>query len=684
MNKKLSHHKLAASLFAVALASFGLGMLLHFGGALTFLESKTYDNRINVTGAFAQPSQDIVFVGIDQSSLDEGFACKGWSWPWPREAYADIIEFMNLGNAQSVAFDVLYTEPSIYGAADDETLVKAASDYGRAIFVMSSTENAGTTFPIERIRNSAGMIANVTSIKDSDGVIRRARIAFEYEGTRFPTLGVAPALLDSDDVQGDISRLYDTLPLDKNGAVRLRYKGSIDRYAHYRAIDIIKSLDAVKAGTEPVIEPENFEGATVFFLFYAPGLYDICSTPVSEMYPGAGCHITLLDNLLEDGFIRELPSWLVILYIALWTALSALIVYSSETAFFQSRTAFLMGCGTAGILLVSAIGYILFAKGLYIPIVAPVFCFGAALWTGMLAAHSIEGKQKKFIQGAFSQYLSPSVIENLIANPQSLKLGGERRNLSIFFSDIQGFTTISESLEPEQLTELLNKYLTAMTDTILASGGTIDKYEGDAIIAFWNAPTDEPDHARRAVETSLLCQQKIEAMKDEFSAVAGRPLLTRIGLNTGDVIVGNMGSSHRFDYTMLGDAVNLASRLEGINKQFGTYLMCSKETKEKAERDGTQLKFRELSRVAVVGKSQAVTVYEPMMPEVYEAKKQILTAFSGALDLFYKGDFAQAKAAFDTIAKQDAPAAKYSVKCAELLQSPPEGAWKGVWVATSK
>ncbi len=226
--------------------------------------------------------------------------------------------------------------------------------------------------------------------------------------------------------------------------------------------------------------------------------------------------------------------------------------------------------------------------------------------------YSTEGRQKRYIKNAFKQYLSPAVIEQLISHPERLKLGGERRELSIFFSDLQGFTSISEGLSPEELTALLNEYLSAMTDIIQEEGGTVDKFEGDAIIAFWNAPLDLDDHALRAVRSALRCQESLARMRPAFRERVGKDLYMRIGINTGPAVVGNMGSHSRFDYTVLGDAVNLAARLEGINKQFKTYTMISQATLEQM---ADAFPVRELSRVAVVGRKEPVTVYEPMFEE---------------------------------------------------------------------
>jgi len=272
------------------------------------------------------------------------------------------------------------------------------------------------------------------------------------------------------------------------------------------------------------------------------------------------------------------------------------------------------------------------------------------------------------------------VIAQIVQHPERLQLGGEQRTLSIFFSDLQGFTTISEGLNPQELTALLNEYLTAMTDIIQDEGGTVDKYEGDAIIAFWNAPLAQDDHAVRAVRAALRCQTALAEMRPAVHARIGKDLRMRIGLNTGPVVVGNMGSRNRFNYTILGDAANLASRLEGINKQFGTYTLISETTRAVM---GKAFAAREISRVAVVGRKTPVRVFEPMQPKTWAAHADDFTRFAKGLNVFYKGQFAEAIAHFEPLREKDPVAAAYWRKCQALRAEPPP-AWDGVWIMTEK
>lgn len=669
----------------ISISVFVAGLILNFSGLFTFLENKTYDKRMRSTSKFTQPCDDICVIGIDQDSINKALADFNWGWPWPRSAYAEIVDFMKEGNASSITFDVFYTEPSVYGPEDDEVFAEACRNSGKVIHTMFVSDDNQPLFPIQNIRDSAALLGNITSAKDSDDVIRRARLSYMLDGTEYPALGVAPLLLEEGafEEDGDYEYYKNSIPSSKDGTVLLRYKGEIDRYHPYSAYEIIKSWRLYKEGKETDLVPSDFEGASVFFIFYAPGLYDICSTPISQIYPGAGVHVTMLDNILSGDFIQTLPDWSIILYCLFWTLVASFSVFFQEKSSLRFRNIKILSCLAIGVLLILGLAWVIFLLNVVVPIITPLFCFVFSFFVTIFANYTSEGKQKRFIKSAFSQYLSPSVIDKMIQNPENLRLGGELRRISIFFSDIQGFTSISETLSPTQLTEVLNKYLTEMSNIILSYGGTIDKYEGDAIIAFWNAPTDVPAHSECALMAALNCQRRLKELEPEFIKIAGRPLWTRIGLNTGEAVVGNMGSSHRFDYTMFGDAVNLASRLEGINKQFGTYVMCSEMTKKEAESLGSTLKWRELARVKVVGKNKSVTVYEPYFENKYRERENVFKVFALALKKFYEGNFAQAIALFSKIERYDPPAKKYIERCQALMKNPPEN-WEGVWVAEGK
>lgn len=677
-------------------------LFYHFN-FFSFLENKSYDFRMNIASRFIYPSEDICFIELDQASLDWASEEMGWAWPWPRSAYGDIVNYFTMANANSLVFDVLFTEPSVYGPEDDQAFAEACEKNGKVIQTIYEDGNTGKSlYPVSPIKEATAGFGVINSAMDDDDIIRRAKLFFNIDGKTFTSLGYEAFLSgffkdleEANSQNQDISQLtIDTFStnfsfLEDDGSVYLRFQSSIDDYLPYRASDILESYYAILRGEEPLIPPENFEDTFTFFAFYAPGLFDICSVPNNQVYPGVGVHITLLDNLLNQQFITKSPWYISLIWILILSILGTLTVLISEKQKSTKKTMLsiiLIPSFIVGVIIGASFG--LFILGFWIPLIIPLFAYLFSFFGCFIFSYSQEGKQRRFIKSAFSQYVSPTVIENLIQNPSSLKLGGEKKRLSIFFSDIQGFTSISENIPPEELTEFLNDFLSEMSNIILKYGGTIDKYEGDAIVAFWNAPTNVENHEICALEAALECQNLLENMRATYTYRLGSPVYMRIGLNTGEAVVGNLGSRERFDYTMIGDSVNLAARLEGLNKEFGTYTMCSKSLKEAAEKINPSLLWRELGRVAVVGKKTAVTVYEPLSKAFYSENKNVFDIFDQGRELFYKGNFKEAKELFSSIQEQDNPAAAYVKKCEKLINQFSNDSslenWKGIWVASSK
>lgn len=672
----------------VSVLVFAFCTLMNLLGLFRFLEYKSYDGRMARTAGLFKADENIAVVIIDQDSLDWAKENLGWSWPWPRSSYGDMVRFFNMGNANCVAFDMMYTEPSVYGKEDDESFASANREFGRTAlavhFLEDDPDNVHAVYPIPELRESAGILSSVVSAKDFDTVVRRNRYGFVLDGNVFPQLGTAPLV-----AAGEATREELRQKIEAGETVNLRFTKSLNDYIPYSAMQILQSYRAAAVSADEddyLLSPEDFEGMSVFVGVYAPGLFDICSTPVSQMYPGMGVHVSLLDTLLNGNQIKNANTPLttsvltaVMAFLGAAFILLVSVVKKRSAAFALTAMGFVLP-----LVLYVGICYALFAWGIWIALVAPVAAFILSFASSTAAGYFSEGRQKKYIKTAFSQYLSPIVIDELVADPAKLKLGGERKQITCYFSDVQGFTSISEGLDPAELTAFLNEYTSEMSDVIMNSGGTIDKYEGDAIIAFWNAPTDQEDHALRAVEAAIRCQERLDEMQEELVKISHKSVKQRIGLNTGFAVVGNMGSRMRFNYTMLGDSVNLAARLEGQNKAFGTYTMCSAETKNAAVEHGTKLKFRELAKLQVVGKKEAVTVFEPMSPTVFAKREVELETFAEALKEFYSANFAKAKELFQSIAQNDAAAKNYLEKCTEFIATPPDADWDGRWIATSK
>jgi adenylate cyclase len=333
------------------------------------------------------------------------------------------------------------------------------------------------------------------------------------------------------------------------------------------------------------------------------------------------------------------------------------------------------------------IDYTLFtSRGLWLHSVYPVFT-QIFVYTGItLYQYSFEFRQKRFIKTAFSQYLAPPVVNQLIENPSLLKLGGERKVLTAFFSDVVGFSTISEKLSPDELVGLLNSYLTEMTDIIMKYEGTVDKFEGDAIIAFFGAPIPFEDHARRACMVALEMQNRLVEMRAQWRQEGKHELYMRIGLNTGLMVIGNMGSKMRMDYTIMGDSVNLASRLEGVNKEYNTQTMISQYTYDQIKED---FEVRELDNIRVAGRNEPVKIYELLDKKGRVDAKvlEVLRHFNQGIVFYQDRQWQEAMLCFEKaleINEQDGPSATYYERCSQFLKNPPPKNWDGVFTMATK
>jgi class 3 adenylate cyclase/CHASE2 domain-containing sensor protein len=792
--------KLPAAVITIVLVFITASLLL-LSGALNFPEYKTYDFRVRLLAGLSKPSDDIIVILLDQDSLDWAQKERDWGWPWPRKAYAELTEYMRLGGAKSIAFDMLFTEPSIYRNArqeeiieeaveslraaetlmgeaqrsqpgrepargpaqrqyfqeagslfhrafeslreldsreDDASFARAEKEFGRVVqgvFLSSQTGNvsswprelavplleprgefpfppgSGETgalkaqFPIEELRNAAGALGTLTGLPDKeDGILRRIPLFHLFDNRVIPGLGPASLLAAGHprefSYQGKsrtISWGNYRLPADKEGNLILHFRGDLDRYVPYFAWQVLESAESQKAGKAPLLPPEDFKDKYVFVGLYAPGLYDIFSTPFSSVYPGVGIHITLLDNILTGDFIRETPVWLnLVIILVAGTLITLLTMYCGSIPLPVGGLVFALS-------LVIGLGFAAYHFGnLWLPMTAPVI----AILLGFLAAtvynYATEGSQKRFIKSAFSRYLSPKVIDQIIADPSQLKLGGEKREMTAIFTDIRSFSTISEALgDPAKLVELLNYYLTRMSNIVLEHSGTIDKYEGDAIIAFFGAPVYLENNAslacraavrmhkaeseinREAVAQGLITREVMEALvrKGILKNIEDPdPLFTRLGINTGDMVVGNMGTPRKMDYTIMGDAVNLAARLEGINKQYNTGgILISEFTRAKI---GDEFILRPLSRVRVVGKNIPIRLYELL--DIREEAPAGLAELAGVWEKAFKAyenrRFSEALRVFRAIHQKyprDLVAKLYQDRCEKYSAAPPpEDKWE--------
>ncbi|MBO7485413.1 MAG: adenylate/guanylate cyclase domain-containing protein [Spirochaetaceae bacterium] len=675
------NHRLWIRSFIIAAASFAIAIVLNLLNFFLPFENKSYDIRMMNAAKYKNICDQICLICVDQESIDWAQETYSWSWPWPREAYAKIIDFVSAGNPKSITFDILYTEPSIYGAEDDTALALSEEKSQKVIqtFFISEDDYDRPLFPVSPIKENAVLLGNITSKKDSDDVIRRTRLSYEYDGTVYPALGIASVYLENPNPD------FSKLPVLKDDTVLLRFASSIDDYFPYSAKDIFESYECWKNGEEGPLVPEDFEDLYIFTAYYAPGLFDICSTPVSKVYPGVGIHMTALDNYLNNDFMKKIPEAVNILWIIFLCLLAVVIIAASETFFAQYSSITIPVGIIAGFAISLYVPVLLFNNGYWLYLIAPVFAFALSAVTSVIFSLSVEGKQKRFIKSAFSQCLSKDVVNQIINDSSSFTLGGKNFQMSAIFTDIQKFSSFSELLSAAELGCLLNFYLTKMSDIIIDEKGTVDKYEGDAIVALVGAPVKMDNHAAHACAAAIKMKKaevimnkeiidyaanpKPSWMEDElYSAFKtmvanGKTIFTRIGINSGEMIAGYFGSERKKNYTMMGNNVNLASRLEGVNKQYHTGgILISEATRNLL---GDDFVVRSLDRVRVVNINTPIQLYE-LIEEKKSASEDLLLYIEKwelAMKCFSEKKYKEAKDGFDSLLKTNAEdnVAKYYI-----------------------
>jgi adenylate cyclase len=409
---------------------------------------------------------------------------------------------------------------------------------------------------------------------------------------------------------------------------------------------------------------------------------DIGVNPFEKEYMNVGTHAAVTNTILQGQFLNEMPWWYsTIIAVALSFAATFAIIRLNPLR------SILLGFAIVVVILALGIGYFLLT-GVYIDMLSPlgnVFLTFVVL-TAIKFLRS--EKEKSFVRNAFGHYLSTDVINDLLSNPDKLKLGGEKKLLTAMFTDVKGFSSISEVLDPMELVRLLNLYLTEMSNIILDLRGTIDTYEGDAIISFFGAPIDFDDHARRACLSAIRIKRAEQILNRKFldEKLSPSTLHTRIGINTGEMVVGNMGTLQKMDYTIMGNSVNLAARLEGVNKQYGTWLMMSDVTYEAG---GSDFLVRKLDRVRVVGINKPVRLYELVEEKggVEKPVDEAIKVFHAGLDLFEAKKWDKAEAEFNKVLMnipEDGPAKTYIKRCQEFRAKAPAESWDGVFNLTAK
>jgi adenylate cyclase len=461
------------------------------------------------------------------------------------------------------------------------------------------------------------------------------------------------------------------IPTDENGHMLINYLGPEKTFPDYSITDILHGK--VPKGT--------FKDKIVLVGATAIGLYDMRNTPFAAVYPGLEIHATVIDNILEKAFIHK-PKWTRI-FDAMAIVLFALIL-----GILIPRLSAIKGVVlTSGlfVLYIIVTQWLFSHKLLWVNMVYPLFGLVLVYTSLTIYRYLTEERERKKIRGAFSHYVSSTVVNEVLKNPDKLKLGGDMKELTVLFSDIRGFTTISESMNPEQVHRLINEYLTAMTNIVFKHGGTLDKYMGDAIMAIYGAPVEQPDHAQKACDTALEMLEGLKELNAGWSR-EGKPVLDiGIGINTGMMMVGNMGSEQRFEYTVLGDAVNLGSRLEGANKNYLTHILISEFTYEKVKDEFLSM---EMDSVRLKGKTRPVRIYQLVArKEASASQAETIRYFHQGLQFYKEQKWDKALEAFKTVSAIDRgvyAAQLYMERIASLKSNPPPPDWDGSFTMKEK
>jgi adenylate cyclase len=715
----------------IGIAQFSTG----FGAqVMQRLDLLMYDLRFNLLLPYSKPqaaSQSVVIIDLDERSLKEV-----GHWPWSRKIVAELVDKLAASGVVSIAFDVVFSE------AEDNAALRIASapdaapiaarltelspqfDYNQRMaesvgkidvtlgyilhgenFQSWEMPNSNIAMEPDKVKRSwvglmKGYTANIPVLQqaargvgfingppDPDGIVRRAPLMLRYGDQLYPSLALQTAmtymLLDSvipQTISNSTGEFLQSIKIgdnvihtDEKGQILVPYRGRQGTFRYISAVDVLK-------GTA---DAEALKGSIAMVGTSAIGLVDLRTTPVGAMYPGIETQATIVDALLRGDapYKPETAKGINIIGIA---SLGLILAFTLPLVGPALMT--LLGIGS--LVVITAINFWLWqVHGLDLPISGPLMTVLLLYVINLSFGFFSAAHKKDQIQGMFGQYVAPAHIQKLLDDPASLSFDGESKKMTVLFSDIRSFTNMSETLSANDLKNLLNRYFTPMTEIIFEQLGTVDKYVGDMIMAFWGAPLDDPQHEKHAVMAALLMLQKQAQLREEFR-LAGLPeIYTGIGVNTGQMNVGDMGSQYRRAYTVLGDAVNLGSRLESITKFYGVQCLVSESTYAATKDDFV---WREIDYMIVKGKKEPIHVYEPLalVSEANEALLRHVKAYTALREAYLARQWDVAEQGFTALG---AEAPDFSNLCklylARIEQCRKEklpDTWCGIWQHTEK
>ena len=703
MNKKTEKRLPKKTILSLLLAllAFFIALILSVTEAFWLLELKTYDLRFSLRGARPDPDSNIVIVAID----DQTFASIPARFPYPRSLYARIIENLLEAGARLIVVDIEFTEPDAQNPQEDIRLAEAIAYAGNIIlagkivteFGYNDIRNTYLLKPLDILLESGASWALVNVIEDPDGFIRRYFLYQPHNNRFYYPLAIAAyqALLDTSaqvEINNGVARLGDlNIPKIFN-TMLINYRGPAGTFPTYSLSSVLDDADYDLGPDEDTDIFElhkmwgTFKDKVVFIGASAEELQDNKFTPFFQFrgrrqkMPGVEIHANALSMLLHGDFIARLERhWNLLIMLVLAFLLTFLGVQARPLV--ASIFAFLITLSYLAAILVAFI-----KLRVWIDAVGPLASIFLSYVGGVAYRVTLERQEKGRVKRVFQQYVAKSVVENMLASGEMPRFGGERRELTVLFSDIRSFTSYCERHEPENVVYTLNEYLTAMVDIIFRYQGTLDKFVGDEIMALYGAPLYFEDHAIKACETACEMISNLRELQKKWSRDSRDFFQIGIGINTGKMIVGNLGSQQLFDYTVIGDEVNLAARLEGANKQYWTSIIISESTYEQAK---SKARARELDLVRVKGKKKPVKIYElrSMSPLPQIEEDLIIGVYTEGLALYKQRRWYEAIKEFKRILKyfpSDGPSRVYIKRCLDFIENPPPDDWDGVYEFKTK
>jgi len=700
----------------------------------SFFENRFYDMRMRYHLKDDEKDKRIVLLAIDDESIS-----KVGRWPFPRTYYATMMDKLKSFGAKVISYDVFLWEESLScpGKSPDDVLAESIENFqsipgNKTVLsytlsnypvatskempdvmyehLLDSEQEEGAelirkyidtnAFPIQKLVDKSPLLAHIQVEPDLDGLIRHYQVVGNVDELYFPSFSLSTyTAFTGDKPKLEIKRpgiaqlklKTGTMNLNYNGEAMVRWFGDEPSFPQVRFWDLIQAKE-----DDPKMK-KVFDNTIVFLASTAFGAHDLRHTPISPIMAGVVFHMNMTRMLLEGNFFKNendstTMSWLLLVI----GTLLILIIQFFGNPVYDIIAVLSLSFGVVYYDL-----FYLTPEGYQIKLFFCLFSMGACYSWITLVNFYTANKDKVFLKNTFGNYISPELIEEMYESGDPPKLGGDSGIRTAYFTDIQGFSTFSEKLSATKLVELLNEYLTAMTDILLDEGGTLDKYEGDAIIAFFGAPLPQEDHARRSCLVAHRMQESLLLLREKWISEGEKwpkivhDMRMRIGINSGEIVTGNMGSASRMNYTMMGDSVNLAARLEESAKQYGIFTQASKETVSLA---GDDFLWRELDTIRVMGKTQPVTSYDLLglkesAPEHLRTLKEM---FEKGLKLYKSQDFTHALESFNVALEceylrypdlkgvKTNPSEIYIQRCEEYILNPPGTDWDGVYTLTSK